>query len=92
MSEVITETTTFAVKAYPNPAVIEFTVKVESDNTLDKIAVRVVDLFGRTVEVVKNVIPNSTLKLGRTYIPGVYFVEMTQGKKSKRLKLMKQSN
>ena len=82
----------FNLKAYPNPALTHFTVKIESSNTQDKIRLRVVDLSGKTTEIFENVMPNTTMRLGATYNPGVYFIEMIQGKNRKLLKVMKQSD
>ncbi|HKH61350.1 MAG TPA: T9SS type A sorting domain-containing protein, partial [Flavitalea sp.] len=90
--ESLVEAGTFNLKAYPNPAVSQFTLKVESDNSSDKISLRVFDLYGKTVQIFNNVVPNSTMRFGETYIPGVYFIEMIQGNRRMQLKLMKQSD
>jgi hypothetical protein len=67
-------------------------VQVESDNAKDKINVRVIDLFGRTVEVINGVAPGQTIKIGAVYRPGIYYLEMIQGTNRKQIKLLKQSD
>jgi hypothetical protein len=85
-------TKAFNLKAFPNPSISSFNVQVESDNAKDKINVRVIDLFGRTVEVINGVAPGQTIKIGAVYRPGIYFVEMIQGNNRKQIKLLKQSD
>jgi hypothetical protein len=82
----------FNLKAFPNPSISSFNVQVESDNAKDKINVRVLDLYGRTVEVINSVAPGQTIKIGAVYRPGIYFVEMIQGTNRKQIKLLKQSD
>jgi hypothetical protein len=82
--------TTFNLKAFPNPTMSHFKLQVESDNTKDKINLRVMDLSGRTVELLWNVTAGQTIQLGSKYRPGMYIVEMVQGNNRKQLKLIKQ--
>jgi hypothetical protein len=84
------QTSNFALKAYPNPTTSGFTIVAESNNAKDKIAVRVLDLYGRTVEIRQNVISGQTFKMGDQYRPGIYFIEMIQGSNRNQLKLIKQ--
>jgi hypothetical protein len=85
-------TRAFQLKAFPNPSTAYFNVQVESDNVKEKINVRVMDLYGRTIEVVNNVISGQTIKLGGAYRPGIYFVEMIQGNRRQQVKLLKQGD
>jgi Cadherin-like domain/Secretion system C-terminal sorting domain len=79
----------FNLSAYPNPTASQFTVKIETSNTRNKISLRVMDMHGRMIEAFNNVSPNSTMKLGASYGTGIYFVEMIQGDSRKLLKVMK---
>ena len=79
----------FNLQAYPNPARSQFTVKIESDNVTEKVHLRVYDLNGRTVQQLSSLSANQTITLGSNYRPGVYFVEMVQGKRRMNLKLIK---
>jgi hypothetical protein len=75
---------------YPNPAPAQFNVRVESNNTKDRIHVRVMDATGKVIDAVQNVAPTQTLRLGGLYKPGVYFVEVMQGNDRKVIKVIKQ--
>jgi uncharacterized protein YjdB len=81
---------TMTLKAFPNPTITGFSIVAESNNVKEKIAVRVMDLYGRTVEIRPNIVSGQTLRLGDQYRPGVYFIEMIQGSHRKQLKLIKQ--
>jgi hypothetical protein len=78
------------LKAFPNPTSSSFTVLAESNDVKQKIEVRVMDLYGRTVEIRPNIVSGQTLRLGDQYRPGVYFIEMIQGNNRRQLKLIKQ--
>jgi hypothetical protein len=80
----------FNLKAFPNPSEDQFTLKIESDNTKDRISVRVTDMFGRTIRTYTNLFAGQTLRIGSNYKTGVYFIEMMQGNIRKQLKLIKQ--
>jgi hypothetical protein len=82
--------TTFSLRAFPNPTTSHFKLHVESENSKEKINLRVMDLSGRTVELHWNVTAGQTIQLGNKYRPGMYIVEMIQGNKRKQLKLLKQ--
>jgi hypothetical protein len=78
------------VKAYPNPSTTSFSVTVQADPK-EKIAMQVVDMYGRVIET-KNVTSNSSIRFGDRYRPGTYFVRIIQGKEHKEIKLIKLSN
>ena len=81
--------TEFILKASPNPSSSQFTLKIESGNTKEILNLRVVDVFGKVIEVKNNIFAGQTLQIGNNYRPGFYFVEVTQGNNKKQLKLIK---
>jgi hypothetical protein len=80
---------TFEVITAPNPSDSYFTLTVKSSNTTDRILVRVMDELGRVVEQKENVISGTTIRFGDTYIPGMYFIMVQQGKNNKAVKLIR---
>jgi hypothetical protein len=88
----ITEETTgqkFELKAFPNPTQNQFKVHVESSNRNDKIMLRVYDAYGRTVRLIRDAMAGQTITLGNEYRPGIYYIEMIQGKNRQQVKLLK---
>jgi hypothetical protein len=77
------------VKAMPNPSNNYFNLEIESDNTEQKISLRVLDLHGRLVETLNNLTANQTLQIGNNYSPGVYMAEILQGNRKRVVKLVK---
>jgi hypothetical protein len=94
MSEVVQEAADakFGLKAFPNPSRTQFSVHVESSDRNGKINLRVYDLSGRIVRVIPNLTAGQTIQLGSEYRPGIYFVEMIQGKNRTQVKLVKTSD
>jgi len=86
-----TENTVLRAGISPNPSRTNFELTVTSTNTNDRILVRVVDLYGRLLDM-STVTPGSRMKLGAAYREGVYFVHIIQGGKVQVLKLLKISN
>ena len=80
----------FDLKAFPNPSKNQFTLKIESDNLKDGISVRVIDMFGRTIQTFTKLSVGQTLQIGGNYKVGVYFIDIMQGNRHKQLKLIKQ--
>ena len=76
------------VLAMPNPSTSKFTLVINSSGT-DKINILVYDLAGRKIEQKVNIEPTSTVQLGDSYFPGMYIVEIMQGKEVVHLKLIK---
>lgn len=76
------------VFASPNPTTNAFTVQIASADK-QPVTVRIVDLYGRTVLQQTNVSPTSTLRLGEKLTSGLYMIEVIQGNKSSKLKLLK---
>ena len=77
------------VKALPNPSTTYFTLLIRSGS--DKaVTLRIVDAVGRIVEGKNGIAANSTQRIGQSYIPGVYYVQVLQDGKVVTLKLIKQ--
>ena len=76
------------VKALPNPSTHQFTLITETASQ-QMLTIKVSDAAGRIIEKRSQVVPNSTLTIGAGYRPGVYFVELMQGKDQVILKLIK---
>jgi hypothetical protein len=77
------------IQASPNPSRGNFKILVSSINTVDKIAIQVVDMFGRVTEVRNSLLPNQVIYLGNDYKPGEYIVRFSQGTNHKEIKLIK---
>jgi hypothetical protein len=75
------------LSAIPNPSANSFAITVKGGSD-EKVSLRVVDIFGRTVEQ-KIVQSNQTLKIGARYRTGIYLVEAVQGKEKSVLRLIK---
>jgi hypothetical protein len=73
----------------PNPTSYYFNINVRSAS-MERVKLTVVDVLGRTVERRSGVPANSTFLLGNNYHPGIYFVELMQGKDRVILKLIKE--
>jgi hypothetical protein len=78
------------VRALPNPSTTYFTLILRS-NSDKAVSLRMVDAVGRTVEGKSGLASNTTLKVGHSYRPGVYFAQVLQGGKMVTLKLIKQA-
>lgn len=76
------------VKAMPNPSSGQFTLITKS-NSVELLDIKVTDETGRLVERKTRLVANNTLYLGYKYLPGIYFVEVLQGKQKQILKLIK---
>ncbi len=81
---------TLQAQVFPNPSRGHFTLIVKGKNN-EPVSIRVMDILGRLVEVRKGLAANGTLTFGASYRPGLYIVEVLQGKEKVVLKLIKQS-
>jgi predicted extracellular nuclease len=72
----------------PNPFHTQGTIVINSSNT-ELMTVQIVDITGRIIEVWHGIAPNSRLRLGGAYRPGIYFGRITQGGESVFVKLVK---
>jgi hypothetical protein len=83
------DTLGFSLKVGPNPSHGAFTLVTHSTST-EMITIRITDISGRIVETRTQVVPNSTIQVGGSLLPGIYFAEVTQGDSKERIKLLKQ--
>ncbi len=77
------------VEAYPNPTATYFTLKIEAKQN-DPVSIRVIDVLGRNIFTSAKGIPNTAVRLGDSWKPGIYFVEIQQGVARKIVRLIKQ--
>ncbi|MEP6553428.1 MAG: MBG domain-containing protein [Ferruginibacter sp.] len=76
------------VKAFPSISNNYFTLQIESSNKAN-IQLKVVDLTGRPVELMK-VVKDQTLRIGQNYRPGMYLLQVQQGNEIRVIKLVKE--
>lgn len=87
------ESTALTVTASPNPSRNHFVLTIGSANTKDVINMRVVDGYGRAIEIRKlSAASVQTVRFGDNLRPGWYLVEVGQGTERKQLKLLKLSD
>jgi uncharacterized repeat protein (TIGR03803 family) len=79
-----------AIRALPNPSATYFTL-VTQGNIDQPISLNVYDMSGRLIETRYNLPANYSIPIGHSYTPGLYFVEIMQGKQKQTLKLVKVS-
>jgi large repetitive protein len=84
-----TATKEFVLYAYPNPTKSEFSIKVETSDLQNNIQFRVMDMLGRVIERKDNVLPNTLIKVGQHYRPGLFLIEVKQGQNEKQIKVTK---
>ena len=73
----------------PNPTSDYFTLNLKSSSP-EKIKINVVDVMGRTVEQIMDILPNSQIQIGGHYRPGFYTAQIVQGNDQVVLKLVKE--
>jgi hypothetical protein len=76
------------VNALPNPSNNYFNLVISS-NDANPVTVRVLDMFGRLVEVHAKITSTGILRLGDAWRGGTYFAEVIQGDQRKVLKIIK---
>jgi hypothetical protein len=74
--------------AAPNPSQHFFTLRIQSQSNAP-VQLRIVDGVGSVVEARQGMGANSTLAVGHSYRPGVYYVQVLQGNQKATLKLVK---
>jgi len=79
----------FGFTIAPNPSSTSFNLKMGSTNITQNAILRVVDAYGRVIDVRKNLFPNQVLQLGDAYAQGVYIAELIQGSTRTCVKLVK---
>ena len=82
--------TELSLLAYPNPSQNQFNLQIHTGKPNVPINLRILDQFGRTIEVKKGLSAGQTIQLGAGYKVGMYFVELIQGEERRQVKLIKQ--
>ena len=80
----------FSVKANPNPSTHSFNVKVESQDQFTQIQIKAINITGQVMESRNNITLGLPIIIGDNFRPGIYIIEVTQGKNHKQIKLVKQ--
>jgi hypothetical protein len=80
--------TLLRITASPNPSRDYFVITVEGGNVGEKISVAISDAMGRVIEVKENIFTKS-FRIGKNYIPGLYFIHAVQGSQLASLTLVK---
>ena len=79
----------YEVNAYPNPYAETFKLNINTSSE-DQVGVRVYDMLGREVEARQGDLDNLTnLEIGSQYPSGVYNIVVTQGNKTKTIRVIK---
>ena len=78
---------TMDVQVFPNPTTTNFKLRVNTTSN-EKMQVRIIDLIGNEIMGMK-MMPGETLNLGSSLKPGIYIIEVRQGKKVKETRLVK---
>jgi Leucine-rich repeat (LRR) protein len=83
-------TTDFSAIAYPNPSNSAFNLQINGANN-ENVSLLVFDMTGRQIEnKVVNAAAIENITLGQNYSTGIYNVVVSQGRKTKVVRLMKQ--
>jgi hypothetical protein len=69
----------FTASVYPNPSSNVFMLQVRSSDANTSITIRVIDAFGRTVQVFNNITDARTIQFGEKLANGTYYAEVLQG-------------
>ena len=72
----------------PNPTVSYFNVLITGKNNIPA-SVRVIDIYGKLMQLDQHITINSTLRLGQKWTKGTYFIEVWQGEERKVVKVIK---
>jgi hypothetical protein len=83
--------TELSMTVLPNPFTSSFQLQFRSRSE-SPVTIRVISAIGTVVETRKGVAGNGSIRLGSSYIPGVYFVEAAQDGKRVTQKLIKSSD
>ncbi|MCC6258240.1 MAG: T9SS type A sorting domain-containing protein [Chitinophagaceae bacterium] len=76
-------------KVYPNPSSTEFTLDLKGFNLNEKLKISVTDLMGRVLYRNEDM-ARLQYRIGKDLFPGVYKMQIIQGKKRMSLKLVKE--
>ena len=83
------EEKTFTLLASPNPSSGAFRLQVNLPSGTSAI-LRIMDIYGRLLEVKQNLGGSQVVTVGQTYTAGVYIAELQQGSQRRVIKLVKQ--
>jgi hypothetical protein len=89
MKQEIKKVNKLQVTIQSNPTTQAFTLVIQSPFT-EALTLKVMDLNGRIIETRAGITANGILSLGNSYRPGVYYIEVRQGKEKVVLKAVKQ--
>jgi hypothetical protein len=78
------------VKVQSNPSRNYFILQTQSNNTIQKINLRLYDISGRLLEVKNNIAAGSLVQMGKTLSAGFYILEYSQANTVKQTTLIKQ--
>ena len=76
------------VRVMPNPTPNFFNVVIKGTDA-GPVTVRVMDVYGRVLQVHQKIGANATLRMGQNWTGGAYFVEVSQGNERKVVKVIK---
>jgi autotransporter-associated beta strand protein len=78
-----------SISLAPNPAVGSTNLTINADPQKGNVRILVTDLFGKVIESKEIAAGSSTIKLGNSYRPGIYVIEVSQGLDKKTVQLIK---
>ena len=79
----------FTAELFPNPAINDFFIRINSPDKYSSVQIRVLDAQGKEMSRMK-IMPEETISAGHLLQPGIYFIEMIQGVNRQVHKLIKQ--
>ncbi|HEX6181981.1 MAG TPA: CHRD domain-containing protein [Chitinophagaceae bacterium] len=85
-----TEETRTSLEVFPNPSRNQFTINLTNSGN-ERVNIRIVVLYGRTVETKNNISGSQVVRMGNQLKAGVYYMVIQQGTAIRQLKLVKAS-
>ena len=79
-----------SLKVSSNPTSTYFGIDIKSEDNKGLISVKLVDVGGNIVEVKNNIKAGQFIRIGQLAKPGIYMLQVSQGKTSKQITLVKQ--
>lgn len=76
------------VQAFPNPSSSNFYLQINSHSN-KVIGMRILDAMGKLVKTRKSIVSNTSVAVGKSYKPGIYYAEFVQDNKKRTLKIIK---
>ena len=86
-NKVVIEPTGFDIKAYPNPSDRGFNLVI--NGTDEQMQFKCYDVSGRLVEQASDLRSGVIFRFGEAYRPGIYIVQVWNGKEMRSVKLVK---